>query len=348
MNSERSTVFPLPIRAFWRGLLGWVIRRLRRHSKIMALVGFASGSLSFVLVQRQADASQIIALLMLLTWVWLLLEAPIRHLLVGRLGFKLSPYALKFATQLVHQESLFFALPFFVITTTWSDPQMLFTVVLILAAGVSIIDPIYYKRIAGNRWLYPLYHGFSLFALLLTALPILINMTTHTSYLVALLIAGLVSIPTITRTIPAAHWWGQLTRAGVLVTLGLMGWLFQPWVPPATLWVTDSAITHLVDSERNPGRRLYNVSADDIANEGLYAFTAVRAPLGLRERIYHEWYHDGQLIDRIALEIAGGREAGYRSWSRKEHFPSAPDGRWDVRVTTEGGQMIGHRTFVIY
>lgn len=349
VNTVRNklNIFLSPLRILGRQTLALIIHLLRRHPQFMALVGLAAGTLSFVLVQRQADESRYIAIFMLLTWVWLVLDRPIRHLLVARMGFKLSPYALKYATQLVHQESLFFALPFFVITTSWGDPQMMFTLLLISAGIISIVDPIYYRHIAGNRWIYPLFHGFSLFALLLTALPILVSMTTHASYLWALIIAGLVSIPTITRAISAVDWRGHLARVSLLGFLGVAGWLMQPWVPPATLWVTDSAITHVVNPDRSPEQRLYHVAQSDLDSAGLMAFTAVRAPLGLNERIYHEWYHNGELIDRIALEINGGREGGYRSWSRKEMFPSNPVGRWDVRIMTQGRQMIGQRTFVV-
>lgn len=335
-----------PLVRVLRGLATLIIRLLRRHSGLMALVGFTAGVLSFILVQRQADASRIIAILMLLTWVWLLLEKPIRHVLVVRLGFKLTPYALKFATQMVHQESLFFALPFFFITTTWGDAQMLFTLLLAAAAGLSIIDPLYHRRIASNRFLFPLYHGFSLFALLLCALPILIKLNTADSFLLSLIIAGLVSAPAVTRIIRARAWWawpGRLTLLGLLGTFGLS---LQPWVPPATLWVTEMTFAHAISPEREPEQRLFNVSAETMRTEGLYAFSAVRAPLGLQETIYHEWHFNGRVIDRIELEINGGREAGYRSWSRKQHFPAELKGRWDVRVLTEGNQLIGRRTFV--
>ncbi|MCH8550620.1 MAG: DUF2914 domain-containing protein [Natronospirillum sp.] len=345
MGNMKSGWLYGPVQAM-RGLVSLIIRLLRRHSGFMALLGFTAGLLSFILVQRQADASRIIAILMLLTWVWLLLEKPIRHLLVVRLGFKLSPYALKFATQMVHQESLFFALPFFFITTTWADPQMLFTLLLMTAAGVSIIDPIYHRKIASNRWLFPLFHGFSIFALLLTALPIVLNLPTSDSFLLALIIAGLVSTPSITRMIQSRRWWAWPGRLILLGTLGAWGWLLQPWVPPATLWVTDMTFTHQITPEREPEDRLFNVSATAMRADGLYAFTAVRAPLGLQETIYHEWRYDGEVIDVIALQISGGREAGYRSWSRKQHFPEPLKGRWDIRVVTEGGQLIGRRTFV--
>lgn len=330
-----------------RSTVSVFVRLLRRHSGIMAVIGFSAGLASFLLVQRQADASRVIAILMLLTWVWLVLEKPIRHLLVVRLGFKLSPYAIKFATQMVHQESLFFALPFFFITTTWGAPQMLFSALLMAAAAVSIMDPIYHKRIAANRWLFPLFHGFSLFALLLAALPILLHLTTTTSYKLALVVAALVSAPAVFRVIRSSGWWALPARVMLLSVLGLAGWGLQPWVPPATLWVTDMTFTHDISPDRQPRERLFNVPAADLQTHGLYAYTAVRAPLGLQETIYHEWRHNGVVLDRIALQISGGREAGYRSWSRKENYPSDVKGRWDVRVLTEGNQLIGQRTFVV-
>ncbi len=62
---------------------------------------------------------------------------------------------------------------------------------------------------------------------------------------------------------------------------------------------------------------------------------------------YHEWTHNGRRVDRIALEISGGREAGYRAWTHKRNFPAQPAGRWRVRVVTEAGQMIGMLRFQV-
>ena len=59
------------------------------------------------------------------------------------------------------------------------------------------------------------------------------------------------------------------------------------------------------------------------------------APLGLRERVRHVWLHEGREVDRIALHINGGREAGYRAWTRKQRFPTDAAGRWQVKVLTD-------------
>jgi len=76
-------------------------------------------------------------------------------------------------------------------------------------------------------------------------------------------------------------------------------------------------------------------------HRGLYAYTAIYAPRGLNERIYHIWQLNGRVIDKVALDINGGRTAGYRSWSHKENFPENSLGHWKIRVVTEANQVIG-------
>ncbi|MBP8185604.1 MAG: DUF2914 domain-containing protein, partial [Pseudomonas sp.] len=83
------------------------------------------------------------------------------------------------------------------------------------------------------------------------------------------------------------------------------------------------------------------LSSAQLQRQGLYAYTAINAPRGLRERIYHVWRHNGEEIDRIALDIHGGTKAGYRAWTHKQNFPADPSGNWTVHVLTDAGQMLG-------
>ncbi|MDZ7853559.1 MAG: DUF2914 domain-containing protein [Halomonas sp.] len=53
------------------------------------------------------------------------------------------------------------------------------------------------------------------------------------------------------------------------------------------------------------------------------------------------WRQDGEEVDRIPLEIQGGREAGYRSWSHKQNFPEDTPGEWRIDVMTDRGRRIG-------
>ena len=75
--------------------------------------------------------------------------------------------------------------------------------------------------------------------------------------------------------------------------------------------------------------------------------TAINAPRGLNERIYHVWRRDGGEVERIALDIHGGRKEGYRAWTHKKNFPTDAVGRWQVQVLTEAGQIIGVLRFKV-
>ncbi|WP_411020142.1 DUF5924 family protein, partial [Salmonella sp. ZJJH21_0028] len=80
--------------------------------------------------------------------------------------------------QMVQQESLFFALPFFLAVTSWDHPQAVFTALIILCAFISVVDPLYYKKLAKHSVLFTVFHNFALFVVLSVILPILFNLTT--------------------------------------------------------------------------------------------------------------------------------------------------------------------------
>ena len=52
-------------------------------------------------------------------------------------------------------------------------------------------------------------------------------------------------------------------------------------------------------------------------------------------------------VDLCALNIQGGRKEGYRAWTHKQNFPGDAVGRWQVRVLTEDGQVIGVLRFKV-
>ncbi|MDX1588718.1 MAG: DUF5924 family protein [Oleiphilaceae bacterium] len=332
--------------------LKWPVLRLavrvRRHPYLFALVGFTSGIASFVLVERQEDMAGFIALFMLLSWLWLVLETPIRRALHHLFGLDLPPSLVRFTTQLVHQESYFFVLPFFLVTTTWSSAQALFSGLLMIAALISITDPLYYGWLAKRRWLFLAYHALALFVLLLTALPIIFHLSTPQSYALATFLAMIFALPSLVQAMPMGGWRGALSLTGVVLALTAVTWFGRLGVPPATLRLTEGVITQTVDaSQRSAGKGRVRLSAEALDANGLFAYTAIRAPRGLNERIYHQWRHNGHERDRIALDIQGGREEGYRAWTHKLTFPPNPEGRWQVRVLTEGGQQIGQMRFSI-
>jgi uncharacterized protein DUF5924/DUF2914 family protein len=330
-----------------KAAIGYFIALLSRYPGIVALFGFISGVASFLLVERQESLARIIAAIMLISWCWLVLENTLRQALARWLGIDLPAPLLRIATQMVHQESLFFALPFFVITTTWLSSQAIFTVLLIIAALTSVLDPIY-NRLAARRWLYISFHALTFFAVLLATLPVIFHITTEQSYQLALLVSVIFTFPSLSALMPAKRWWRAPLIIVLTLALSIGGWHARLWVPPATLWLTEVAVTQEINnSEKKAGQSLAAVSTHRLHSEGLYAYTAIRAPKGLNEKIFHVWLLDGREVDRIALNIHGGRKEGYRAWTHKQNFPTQPDGNWQIQVLTEAGQMIGRLTFEV-
>lgn len=330
----------------WKPYLLRLIAVLQRYPGLVAVFGFCSGVASFLLVDRQAGVGQVIAVLMLLTWVVLLFEGLLTRGAARWLGLEIPPVLVRYLTQMIHQESLFFALPFFFITTAWNSGQVLFTGLLGAAALLAIIDPLYYRWLAKRRWLYLSFHVLALFAVLLVALPLIVHLTTSQSYRLALGVALIAALPSLGSSLGIQGRRGWAALVGLVAALGLAAWLARPWVPPATLWLTQVAVTeHL--QQRNPGRSLKEVPAFQLQQAGLYAYTAISAPRGLNERIYHVWKRNGVEMDRIALDIHGGRKAGYRAWTHKSNFPAEPAGDWQVQVVTENDQQIGVLRFTV-
>ncbi len=324
----------------WNHYLQRILELMKRYPGLIAAFGFCSGVGSFILVDRQQGMARWIAVILLVSWVWLMLENTFTRLFSRVFKREIPEPLLRYATQMIHQESFFFVLPFFFITTTWNSGQLVFTGLLGVCALIAITDPLYYKWLAPRRWLFLALHTLALFAAMLTALPIILNLTTSESYKLALGTAVLLSIPSLAVSLPLKTWRGWLVLPLIVLALGGTGWLLRSWVPPATLWMTEVAVTTQLQ-DRTPGESIKHISVSELRSRGLYAYTSINAPRGLNERIYHVWQLNGQEVDRIALDIHGGRKEGYRAWTHKQNFPPDPVGRWQVRVLTEDGQLIG-------
>jgi hypothetical protein len=160
--------------------------------------------------------------------------------------------------------------------------------------------------------------------------------------------ALLFSLPSLGRLLPGGRWWRLPLLSLMLITLAAGLWQARSWVPPANLRLIGITLSQQIDHEqRIPGDSFSQIYAATLNREGLYAWTAVRAPRGLHEKIHHVWLHNGVEVDRITLDIRGGRDEGYRAWTRKLNFPDDSVGSWQVRVVTDSGQLIGLTRFTV-
>ncbi|MCM5703017.1 DUF5924 family protein [Larsenimonas salina] len=325
-------------------LPGWLkawMERLQRYHYLWPIVSFASGVISFFLVTRQQSLGGFLAVALLGTWVLLIGENVWSSLRQHRAKSRLPRLVATFVTQLTHQETLCFCLPFILVTTAWGTGQALFAVILVGCALLSVIDPLYFKLAERVRWLYFAFHGLCAFVLILVSAPLLLHVTTGQSFLMATLAVPILSLPSLMTLFQGRGVLDWLAMIGLAVALSGAAWMGRTWIPPATLWITSSALSPAFNrAERAP---MGNIALTNTAlkSNGLYAYTSVHAPRGLNETIYHVWRHDGREVDRIKLTIRGTGADGYRAWSHKLHFPADSTGRWQVDVMTATGQRIG-------
>ncbi len=133
----------------------------------------------------------------------------------------------------------------------------------------------------------------------------------------------------------------------------LVGFYFLNWIPPVPLSLKYGGIYHEVKKagerfELSFDKRWYQFwKRSDTAfpaDEPIYCFSAVFAPVDLNTTIYHHWYFRANSsrpythADRIPLKISGGRAGGYRAYSFKQRLDP---GDWRVDVETEDGRIIG-------
>lgn len=333
-------------------LLDPPLRRLlalvERYRLLFAVFSFSLGAASFFLMQHREHLAQWIALLLALNWGLIVSENTLGQWLARFRWARFSPMVLRYGMQAVHQQTFFFALPFLFSSTTWLSGQGLFTGLAVAAALCSMWDPLYYGVIAPRPGLHLALHAFAMYLAMLIVPTLLWHLTTTQSLALASVTMGLLSLPSLARLIPRRSARGWALLLGAAAGLGLLSWLLRGWVPPATLRLSEAVITASVNAEtRDPGAAVKHIGEEALRSDGLCAFTAIRAPRGLQEQVFHRWMHQGKEEARVPLEISGGRKDGYRAWSCMKDFPAEIDGRWAVQVVTGAGQMIGVLRFKV-
>lgn len=139
----------------------------------------------------------------------------------------------------------------------------------------------------------------------------------------------------------------------------LVGFYFLNWIPPVPLSLKFGGIYHEVKKsgdrfELSFEKKWYQVwkRSDNTfpADEPIYCFTAVFAPVDLNTTVYHHWYvrtNDGKPFahaDKIPIKISGGREGGYRAYTFKQRLNP---GDWRVDVETEDGRIVGRVSVLV-
>ncbi len=239
------------------------------------------------------------------------------------------------------QQVVFFVLPVYHQSATYPSRNMLFMGILAVSAVLSTLDTVYDDHISAKWHYMALFLAFNMFACFNVMLPVLWKIGNT----LAIFVSGFLATAAFcSLCLQHARMTGRrrtITAGLAALLLAVLSILGRPLVPPVPLklasGVFGSALSKRDISITNP---LTGIPSDFSAN--LYAVTAVRAPMGLTEKIRHVWYRNGEKIAETRLvKLQGGRKEGYRYWSYVPLQESSPGTEFSVAVQTEGGQLIG-------
>jgi hypothetical protein len=315
-------------------------------------VSFASltgGVLTLFVFRRGLPNVAYIVGYLLLLWLVFAMLVELRQPLAesGRRSGRLVVTAADYTIQTLYHGLLLFVLPAYWASTTLTSRNVVFLGLLVLLTLLATFDPWYRAIVHPRPWLGYVFFVVSIFAALNVALP-LVGLPPFWALMASAFAASLAITPVVRRA-GDRTWVGALrvtVALGVVaVALAAVG---RAWIPPAPLFMARAAILWDVLDLDNVEALPTTLSAAEVKERGLVAYTAIYAPAGLRQSVSHVWRHRGRVIEVVSLApVLGGRREGYRTYSRKTSFPEDSDGRWSVDVVTASGQLIGRLRFRI-
>lgn len=241
---------------------------------------------------------------------------------------KAARFIVSWAGQLSVQQALYFSAPFYIAAHP-TFVHVPFFAALSIALVCASYDPLFFALARHPARLLVLQAAAAWWALV-AILPMLglSLVAAHATTALATLVAVGLAARGVGEAWPKAALEGLV--AGGFVVAG------APFVPPAPLALGSIAIGTEVSA-----RELRGAGEAFSAPRALVCHTSVRAPLGLDDRLFHDWTVDGRSVQRVALDVIGGRESGFRTWSRW----SAPErGRVRCELVTSLGQTLGSVT----
>ncbi len=328
----------------WRSRFERTKRFLDRFPWLLPCLSFSAGWLGFILVQRGEALASFVALIALAGWPWLLIEPFVRRRIEqGQPG--LGNLVVNFISQSLQQELLFFSLPFLLGAAQPDLGHWMFAGLAVVAAAISTVDPFYERWVAARAANRLLFHGYCSWMAALVVLPMVMRLPVERSLPLSLLIVTgtiLLTLPQALMSLRTGR--ERATWLASIMVLPLVAWQLRSHIPAAGLTVTEARITQSIN-ELTPGPAVTRLAPAQL-EVGLVAFAAIRAPTGLWQTVIFQWRHRGE-VENIVEQIHGGRNEGWRTYSRKRIFPAEPGGEWTVDLLTPQGQLLKRLRFAV-
>lgn len=320
----------------------------QRLKRVVPVASLVLGVVGAVIMDRGPERGVLVAWATLVAW---LATLAVQYFGRSRAGDEESRplwrralhYSSVMATQSIVQLQLFFALPFFVRASALDPGHLLFMAGLVGLSSVSLWDP-WFERALASRLTAPVLPAMGTFVVLVAVLPGT-GLSTTASLWCAAFVAGTGAAVVTTATVAPGR------RRSVGIATMLAGMLLPLSLLLGAARIVPAAPLRLVRADI--GTQVHDKWVSDPASHfatappRLVCATAIASPLGVRDRLFHRWTHDGEVHARIELKIVGGRRGGYRTRSRIRGLGRPPAGRYTCTVETSVGQVLGSRSVTI-
>ena len=310
----------------------------------ISIASAIGGLLTLFVFRRGLPHVSLIVGYLLLLWILVAVLVQARDTLAAseRLTHRFALTATEYLVQTLYHGVLLFLLPAYWAATTLTSWNVIFFLLLLALTLLATVDPWYRAIVHPRPWVGYIFFVVSLFGALNLALP-LVGAPPAWALVTSAWLATVALTPAVCRARAWSWKRGLAVTAlvGVLVAVGAS--YVRIAIPPAPLFLAESRIAWdigTIHSLEPPSP----IPAAALQGQGLVAHTAIYAPAGLRTPVQHVWRQNGVIINVIPLTVQGGRQQGYRTFSRKHAFPDNPAGRWTVDVMTSG-QLIGRVRF---
>jgi len=209
-----------------------------------------------------------------------------------------------------------------------------------LSAILSTLDIVYDRHLSVSRTLSALFFAFNLFALINVMLPVLWSVSnTWTTRISA--VAAAVGFLSLFHPLAQSKGRRLALESFFVVSLIALVEAGRAFIPPVPLSLAKAGFGTSFQPE---SLRLESTVSELTLGQPLrlYALTAIKAPLGLKEGVQHRWYRNGKLIWASPFyDVTGGREEGFRLWTACSFDNITPRTELRLDIETEGGQLIG-------
>jgi hypothetical protein len=298
-------------------------------------ISLCMGLWSAFFVVRRYEQAKRVAWLLGAAWIVLGLLALVRvRVDEGNKWKSKVEFCLMWIGQSASQEILFFVLPFWVRSTTWTSRNGPFTALLLLLCATVVVDPVY-RYIVRDIRLAVVHKSMVQFA----ALAFLVPVYTGAHTMEALALAGALAGGASTLAAGFQRPWVSIPT-GIFLGAALSA-AAAPWIAPVPLRIEDGVFCSGV-ARRLPSDTLRSAPR----GRELWAHTPIFAPEGMRDTLVQSWSRDGRELAHVRLPLLGGRAEGFRTWSSSV-LAGSREGEVSVETLLGSGQLVGRMTISV-